>query len=85
MVLVVVLVGCLESSTRVFVVKRLGRGPERFFVEAGKALEVLAAFRGDLCTSFVFTFTLDLERVFRGETRNGPDPAAAVGRARLTD
>jgi hypothetical protein len=77
-----------DASTRLFVVKRLGRGPERFFVEAGEALEALAAFRGDLCTGFVFTFTLALERVFRGETRDGPGSAAAVvvvvGRARLS-
>ena len=74
-----------DASTRLFVVKRLGRGPERFFVDAGEALEALAAFRGDLCTGFVFTFTLALERVFRGETRDGPGcAAAAVGRARLS-
>jgi len=77
-----------DASTRLFVVKRLGRGPERFFVDAGEALEVLAAFTGDLCTDFVFTFTLDFERVFRGETRDGPGSAGAsavvVGRARLS-
>jgi hypothetical protein len=74
-----------DASTCLFVVKRLGRGPERFFVDAGEALEVLAAFRGDLCTAFVFTFTLDLERVFRGEAWDGPGSAAAVVvRARLS-
>ena len=75
-----------DASTRLFVVKRLGRGPERFFVDAGEVLEALAAFRGDLCTGFVFTFTLALERVFRGETRDGPGCAATVvvGRARLS-
>jgi hypothetical protein len=80
-----------DASTRLFVVKRLGRAaPERFFVDAGEALEVLAAFRGDLCTAFVFTFTLALERVFRGETRDGPGSAGAAvvdvvgGRARLS-
>jgi hypothetical protein len=74
-----------DASTRLFVVKRPGRGPGRFFVNAGEALEVFAAFRGDLCTGFVFTFTLDLERVFRGETRDGPgSAAAATGRARLS-
>ena len=72
-----------DTSTSLFVVKHLGRGPERFFVDAGEALEALAAFRGDLCTGFVFTFTLDLERVFRGETRDGPGYAGA-GRARLS-
>jgi hypothetical protein len=80
-----------DASTRLFVVvKRLGRAPERFFVDAGEALEVLAAFRGDLCTAFVFTFTLTLERVFRGETQDGPGSAGAGavevvgGRARLS-
>ena len=82
-----------DASMRLFfvvvVVKRLGRVPERFFVDAGEALDVLAAFKGDLCTSFVFTFTLALERVFRGETRDGPGSAAAtavdvVGRAGLS-
>jgi len=67
-----------DASTCLFVVKRLGREPERFFVDAGDALEVLAAFRGDLYTSFVFTFALDLERVFRGETRDGLGSAAEV-------
>jgi hypothetical protein len=68
-----------DASTRLFVVKRLGREePERFFVDAGEALDVLAAFRGDLCTGFAFTFTLDLERVFRGETRDGPGSAARL-------
>jgi hypothetical protein len=78
-----------DASTRLFVVKRLGwAAPERFFVDAGEALETLAAFRGDLCTAFVFTFTLALERVFRGETRDGPGSAGAAvvdvvgGRAR---
>ena len=55
-----------------FIVKHLRRVPDRFFVEAGEALEVLPAFGEDLCTSFVFTFTWDLEQVFRGETRDGP-------------
>lgn len=74
-----------DASTRLLVVKRLGREPGRFFVDAGEALEALAAFRGDLCTGFVFTFTLHLERVFRGETRDGPGSAAdVVGRARLS-
>jgi hypothetical protein len=77
-----------DASTRLFVVKRLGRGPERFFVDAGEALEVLAAFRGDLClctADFDFTFILELERVFRGETRDGPGSGAAVvGWARLS-
>ena len=73
-----------DASTRLFVVKRLGREPRRFFVDAGEALEARTAFKGDLCTGFVFTFTLDLERVFRGETRDGPGSAAAVGRARLS-
>ena len=67
-----------DASTRLFVVKRLGRVSERFFVDAGDALEVLAAFRGDLRTAFVFTFTVDLERVFRGETRDGPGSAARL-------
>jgi hypothetical protein len=70
-----------DASTRLFVVRRLGRGPERFFVDAGEAREVLAAFRGDLCTSFVFIFALDLGRVFRGERRDGPASAAIVGGA----
>ena len=74
-----------DASMRLFVVKRLGRVPECFFVDAGEALEVLAAFREDLCTGFVFTFTLDLERVFRGESQDGPGSATVVvGRARLT-
>ena len=77
-----------DASTRLFIVKRLGRGPERFLVDAGEALDVLAAFRGDLCTGFVFTFALVLERVFRGEVRDGPGSAAAavvvVGWARLS-
>jgi len=78
-----------DASTRLFVVKRLGwAAPERFFVDAGEALEALVAFRGDLCTAIVFTFTLALERVFRGETRDGPGSAGAAvvnvvgGRAR---
>lgn len=69
-----------DASTRLFVVKRLGREPVRFFVDGGEALEALAAFSGDLCTVFVFTFTLALERVFRGEARDGPGSAAGRGR-----
>jgi hypothetical protein len=78
-----------DASTRLFVVKRLGRGPERFFADAGEALEALAAFKGDLCIGFGFGFTLDLRRVFRGDTRDGPGSTAAVvvvvvGKARLS-
>jgi hypothetical protein len=80
-----------DASTRLVVVKRLGRGPGRFFVDAGEALEALAAFKGDLCIGFGFGFgfTLDLERVFRGDTRDGPGSTAAVvvvvvGKARLS-
>ena len=68
--------------------KHLGRVPERFFIDAGKALDVLVAFKGNLCIDFVFTFTLALEWVFRGVTRDGPGSATAttvnvVARARL--
>jgi len=67
-----------DASTRLLV-RRLGREPGRF-ADAGAALDALAAFRGDLCTSF----TLDLERVFRGEWRDGP-ACAAVGGAGFSD
>ena len=68
-----------DASTRL-VDRRLGREPERF-AEAEEALEILAAFRGDLCT----TFGLDLERVFRGEERrDGPGCAVVGGGARFS-
>ena len=67
-----------DASTRL-VDRRLGREPERFVEE--EALEILAAFRGDLCT----TFGLDLERVFRGEERrDGPGCAVVGGGARFS-
>jgi len=66
-----------DASTRL-PVKRLGReepAAERF-ADAEEAL--LVAFRGDdLCT--VTSFVLDLERVFRGERRDGPGCGAAAG------
>ena len=66
-----------DASTRL-VDRRLGREPERFVEE--EALEILAAFKGDLCT----TFGLDLERVFRGEERRDGPGCAVVGGARFS-
>jgi hypothetical protein len=66
-----------EDSTRLLD-RRLGRVLERF-ADAEEGLDALAAFRGDLCT----TFALDLERVFRGERRDGPG-CAVVGGARFS-
>jgi hypothetical protein len=69
-----------DASTRL-PVRRLGREPERFFADAGEALEALAAFSGDLCPT---SFPLDLERVFRGERRDGPACAVAPGGTRFS-
>ena len=68
-----------DASTRLLD-RRLGREPERF-ADAEETLGALAAFRGDLCTSF----GLDLERVFRGEERrDGPGCAVVGGGARFS-
>ena len=65
-----------DASTRLLDM-RLGRR----FADAEESLGAFAAFRGDLdlCTTFV----LDLERVFRGERRDGPG-CAVVGGARFS-
>jgi len=60
------------------VVRRPGRESERREPDAERFAdaEARAAFRGDLNTGF----PLDLERVFRGEGREGPDCATAGAR-----
>ena len=67
-----------DASTRLPVrpdVGRLGREPDA--VRFADAEALLVAFRGDLKTGL----TLDLERVFRGERRDGPGCGAAAGGA----
>ena len=63
-----------DASTRLLDM-RLGRR----FADAEESLGAFAAFKGDLCT----TFGLDLERVFRGERRDGPG-CAVVGGSRFS-
>ena len=63
-----------DASTRL-PVRRLGREPDAVRFADAEARRV--AFKGDLNTGFA----LDLERVFRGETRDGPGCGAAAGGA----
>ena len=63
-----------DASTRL-PVRRLGREPDA--VRFADAEALLVAFKGDLNTGFA----LDLERVFRGEVRDGPGCGAAAGGA----
>jgi hypothetical protein len=69
-----------DASTRLPVrpdVNRLGREPD--VVRFADADALFVVFRGDLNADFV----LDLERVFRGERRDGPGCGAAAGGAAL--